>query len=92
MPTINYFQYVITHLFSNLNFIKVYLDNILIISYLDKKDHLKKLSIVLNKLKDYNLKIKVSKWKFLQKHISYLDYKISNEGIFPERNKIEAIL
>ena len=63
------------HLFSDLDFVKVYLDDILIISYDDKRDYLNKLSIILNHLRDHNLKVKVSKCKFLQNKLVILAIK-----------------
>ena len=67
IPAVDCFQRTMTHLFSDLNFVKVYLDDILIVSYANETDHLNKLSIVLNRLRNHNLKVKVKKYKFLQK-------------------------
>ena len=67
MPAVDCFQREMTYLFSDLDFVKVYLDNILIVSYDNENDHLNKLSIVLNRLHEHNLKVKLSKYKFLQK-------------------------
>ena len=53
-----------THLFSDLNFVKVYLDDILIVSCTNETDHLNKLLIVLNRLRDHNLKVKVKSVNF----------------------------
>ena len=65
ISAVNYFQREISHLFADLDFVKVYLDNILIYSYSNTTDYLNKLSIILNLLREYGLKVKVSKYKFL---------------------------
>jgi len=45
---------------------KVYLDNILIVSYKNVLDYLDKLSQVLQRLLEANLKVKIQKCEFLQ--------------------------
>ena len=59
----------------------------LIHSYSDEKDYLEK--IILNYLQSKNLKVKVSKYKFLQKSISYFDYAISDKGIYPQQIRLK---
>ena len=83
IPAVNYFQREISHLFADLDFVKVYLDDILIHSYSDAIDYLNKLIIILNRLREYGLKVKVSKCKFLQKKVLYLGYNISDQGASP---------
>ena len=65
MLAVDYFQHEISYLFTDLDFVKVYLDNALIHSYSDEVDHLNKLTIILNCLCDHGLKVKVNKYKFL---------------------------
>ena len=48
-----------------------YMDDILICSP-DEKTHLKHLEIIFKKLKKAKLKIKLSKYSFLKKHLNYL--------------------
>ena len=38
-----------------------------------------------------DLKIKVLKWKFFKKHVSYLGFLIGETGIHCDRSKVEAI-
>ena len=80
------------HLFSDLDFVKVYLDNILIHSYSDEFNYLNKLTIVLNRLCDHLLKVKISKCKFLQKKVLHLGCAMSDKGVAPQKNKIDAII
>ena len=75
MPVVDCFQREIIYLFSDLDLVKVYLNNILIVSYNDERDYLNKLSIILNHVRDYNLKVKVSKCKFLQNKLVILAIK-----------------
>ena len=56
-----------SHIFSDLPFVKVYLNSILIHSYSDEEDYLNKLPIVFEHLQYYNLKLKVKKCEFLKK-------------------------
>ena len=68
------------------------LDDMLMFSNNNKEDHVDKISIVMKRLQDHNLKVKVSKCKFLQKKASCIGYEITNTGLCPQKNKIEAML
>ena len=83
MPAVDCFQREMSHIFSDLDFVKVYLDDVLIHSNGDDSDHLDKLTIVLDRLRAYNLKVKVKKCKFLQQEVEYLGYNISHRGVSP---------
>lgn len=54
--------------------------------------HLEILSEVAKRLKNANLAISAEKSHFLLRQISYLGYIISDEGIFPDNEKIKPIL
>ena len=58
MTAVDIFQQEISMLFNDAQFIKIYLDGILIVSYKDNSDHLDKLAQVLQRLLEANLKIK----------------------------------
>ena len=81
-----------SHLFHDLDFVKVHLNDVLIHSYSNEDDHLQKLKIVLDRLQSHGLKVKVKKCKVLQKEVEYLGHKISEKGVVPLKNKIDAIL
>ena len=67
-----------------------YIDDILVYSP-DEKTHLKHLKIIFMKLKKARLKIKISQYSFLKKHLHYLGHVLSTDGILPMRAKTAAI-
>ena len=68
----------------------VYLDDIIVFSR-TVEGHLKNLKIIFDLLRKANLKLKLSKCKFLEKCVQYLGHVISAEGTSPDPGKIEAI-
>lgn len=60
----------------------VYLDDIIIFSN-SKEEHLAHVKLVIDRLRKYNLKIKLSKCKFAQTRIEYLSHIIENGTIMP---------
>ncbi|ORD95953.1 POL2 [Hepatospora eriocheir] len=65
------FQRVMQQILNRLSFIKVYLDDILIHSK-TFADHINHCKIVINKLKEANVKINFEKSKFMQPEVKYL--------------------
>ena len=61
MPAVDRFQREMSHLFSDLDFVKVYLDDTLMHINNNEEDHVNKTSIVMERLQAHNLKIEVSK-------------------------------
>ena len=57
-----------------------YLDNIIIYS-MSEKEYLEHLEEIFNRLKAAGLKLKLEKCCFFKRHIQYLGYLISEEGI-----------
>ena len=74
------FCYLRSHVLPRLDSCFVYPNNILIYSS-SWKEHLQHLEVVFKCLKEANLKLKSSKCKFLKKHLHYLGYLISKQGI-----------
>lgn len=68
-----------------------YIDDIIIPS-VTVKEGLERLELVLIKLRDNNLTLRLSKCKFLQTSIDYLGQEISEKGVKPGKRKIEAVL
>jgi transposase InsO family protein len=68
----------------------VYLDDIIIFST-DLDEHMKKLEKVFERLKEYNLKLKPSKCKFLQKSVKYLGHIVSQDGIQTDPDKLQVV-
>jgi hypothetical protein len=79
-------------LMESLEFVRVYLDNLLCISKLSLEDHLEKLEEVLRRLCDAGLKVDAAKSTFCALEIEYLGYVLTIDGIKPQGNKVQAIL
>ena len=88
------FQEKINNLMGDLEFVRAYLDDILIISTEKEgfEGHLEKLEKIFTRLLEAGLKVNASKSKFCQDTLEYLGYTITNKGIQPSVNKITAIL
>jgi hypothetical protein len=84
------FQNVMSMLVQDMEYVKTYLDDLLIIKNSNFKDHLLKLEMVLARLSIAGMRVNISKSKFFAEHIEYLGYWITRQGIQPIRN--EAIL
>uniref|UniRef100_A0AAG5DIK1 RNA-directed DNA polymerase n=1 Tax=Anopheles atroparvus TaxID=41427 RepID=A0AAG5DIK1_ANOAO len=69
----------------------VYLDDIIVIGK-DLNSHLKNLSVVLQRLACFNLKIQLDKCEFLRRETEFLGHTITPEGIKPNPDKIRKIL
>jgi hypothetical protein len=72
------------------DFVEVYVDDIMIYSK-SLEDHMIHIEKVLQKLRDYNLVIKLKKCRFCQKKIEFLGHEIGEEGLKPNSKKIETI-
>ena len=77
---------------ATLEFVRTYLDDLLIITKGSLEDHLEKLSMVLNRLQDAGLKINADKSNFCTLETEYLGYILTRESIKPQSNKVQAIL
>jgi hypothetical protein len=86
------FQNVMFKLVQDMEYVKTYLDDLLILTDSSFKDHLLKLEMVLARLSTAGMRVNLSKSKFFAEQIEYLGYWITRQGIQPIRNKVEAIL
>jgi hypothetical protein len=86
------FQNVMSKLVQDMEYVKTYLDDFLILKNNSFKDHLLKLEIVLARISTAGMRVNISKSKFFADQIQYLGYWITRQGIQPMRNKVEAIL
>ena len=68
----------------------VYLDDIIIYSS-SLQEHLQKLIKVFKRLESANFKIKLEKCEFLKREIKYLGHIITDQGVKPNPEKIEAV-
>ncbi|KAG5868282.1 hypothetical protein JTB14_025807 [Gonioctena quinquepunctata] len=69
----------------------VYLDDIIIFNSAGKEDHIGKLGQVFVRLREANVKLKPKKCSFLLKKVKYLGHIITQNGVLPDPEKIEAI-
>ena len=68
----------------------VYIDDVIIFSA-DFKEHLTRLKLVFDRLREANLKLKPSKCHFACESVNYLGFVVSLEGISPDPKKLEAV-
>jgi hypothetical protein len=68
------FQKKMLELMDSLEFVRVYLDDLLCVSKLSLEDHLDKLEVVLWQLCDAELKVNGAKWTFCALEIECLGY------------------
>lgn len=68
----------------------VYMDDIIIFST-SLKEHIKDITMVLQTLREANLKIQCDKSEFLRKEVEFLGHVVTTEGVKPNPRKIEAV-
>jgi hypothetical protein len=66
------FQNVISKLVQDMEYVKTYLDDLLILTNSSFKDHLLKLGMVLARLSTAGMRVNISKSKFFAEKIEYL--------------------
>ncbi len=86
------FQAQMMDLMSSLEYVRAYIDDLLIITRGTLDDHIEKIEIVLARLRDAGLKVNAAKSFFCTHEIEYLGYILTREGIKPQNKKVQAIL
>ena len=76
-----YFQMVMDRIFQDLDFVKVYLDDISVVSR-TPEEHVTHVRLVMKRLEKHNIKIRIDKCAFGVGEIDYLGYKVNSNGIF----------
>ena len=76
----------------SLEYVRAYIDNLLVITRGTLEDHLVKLGMVLRRLREAGLKVNAAKSFFCTHKIEYLGYILTRGGIKPQQKKVEAIL
>lgn len=84
------FQRFINEVFSGLDFVFTYVDDILIASE-NEIQHMEHLKIIFTQLQKYGLNIKPNKCTFGVPKIDFLSYEISADGIQPSKERIQVI-
>ena len=72
-------------------YVLVYLDDILVFSK-DAESHFKHLETVLGRMKEAKLYGRLHKCEFMKEEVEYLGFKVSQEGIKPMEDKVQAVL
>ena len=90
--SLDIFQEKINDLLGDLEYIRAYIDDCLIITKSTWEDHLDKLNEVLHRLKQAGLKINATKSFFGRYALEYLGYWITRDGIQPLPKRVAAIL
>jgi hypothetical protein len=86
------FQAEMGNLMATLKYVRVYIDNLLVIIKSSHDDHLGKLEQVFIQLHDAGLKINADKLFFCAQETEYLGYILTRGGIKPQPKKVQAIL
>ena len=64
----------------NLIYCLIYLDNLIVFLW-TMEEHLHHLHVVLDQLREYNLKLKPSKCNLFKEEINYLAHQVSEQGV-----------
>jgi putative transposase len=78
-------------IFSDLEYMHVYIDDLLVTSCSTFEEHLQGLELVFSQLSEAGLKINAKKSHFAVSEIEYLGYWITRNGIQAVDKKVEAI-
>ena len=79
-------------LMASLDYVRAYIDDLLVITRGNIEDHISKLETVLIWLHDAGLKVNAAKSFFCTHEIEYLGYILTIEGIKLQHKKVQAIL
>ena len=85
------FQENMSDLFRGFDYVREYIDDLLVTTNGTFEDHLEKVGLVLKKLQKAGLKVNANKSNFCQHEVEYLGYLITRNGIKPQPKKVEAI-
>ncbi len=85
------FQEKMSTLMGDLEFVRTYIDDLLITTKSTWNDHLRHLDIVFHRIHEAGLKINAKKSFFGKDELEYLGYWITRQGIQPVSKKVEAI-
>jgi hypothetical protein len=85
------FQEKMSTLMTGLEFVRTYLDDVLVLTTGTWDNHLRKLDVVLHRIAQAGLKINATKSAFGKPEIEYLGFWITCNGIKPLAKKVKAI-
>ena len=85
------FQEKMNELFIDLEYVRTYIDDLLVITKSSFENHLKDVHKVLCRMNEAGLKVNITKSFFAQTELEYLGYFINREGVMPIPRKVEAM-
>ena len=74
----------------NLTYCLIYLDDVIIFSRTEE-EHLERMRVVFDCLREHGLKLKPSKCDVFKTEINYLAHHVSKKGVLPSKKNFEAI-
>ena len=86
------FQWFMQNCLGKLNLIYclIYLDDLIVFLW-TIEEHLHRLHVVFDRLREYNLKLKPSKCSLFKEEINYLAHRVSKQGVWPSDTNLKAI-
>ena len=86
------FQWLMQNCLGELNLIYclIYLDDLTVFLQ-TAEEHLHQLCVVFDRLREYNLKLKPSKFSLFTEEINYLAHRASKQGVQPSNVNLKAI-
>jgi hypothetical protein len=86
------FQEEMSGLMADLEYVRTYIDDLLVLTRGSFEDHLQKLDVVLQRLKKAGLQVNAKKSFFARHELEYLGFWITRNGVKPVAKKIDALL
>ena len=74
----------------NLTYCLIYLDDVIVFSDMPD-EHLRRMRVVFNHLREHGLKLKPSKCEVFKSEINYLAHHVSWKGVLPSKKNLESI-
>ena len=74
----------------NLTYCLIYLDDVIVFSE-TPEEHLQRMRVVFNRLREHSLKLKPSKCEVFKSKINYLAHHVSKKGVLPLKKNLESI-
>ena len=74
----------------NLTYCLIYLDDVIVFSE-TPEEHLQRMRVVFDRLREHGLKLKPSKCDVFKSEINYLAHHVSKKGVLPSKKNLESI-
>ena len=74
----------------NLTYCLIYLDDVIVFSEMPE-EHLQRMHVVFDHLREHGLKLKPSKCDVFKSEINYLAHHVSQKGVLPSKKNLESI-